>query len=181
MEQLGTELSWTEDSESFARFTLCFEWKRMLTKHVCMLWVVWGFWVFICLSMMMASNVLEGIQKLELLTDLREALWTEWNCAWLIWPCGWTCLNCCVHVFGCCKCGHEHMVQSSCHGTWWKLGKNSDGIWVKMKTSRKSDAMKIEMLYFHVMIWDLNKKFHTFEIIRMDQTLKGGQRYLCRS
>ena len=97
------------------------------------------------------------------------------------WPCGWTCLNCCVHVFGCCKCGHEHMVQSSCHGTWWKLGKNSDGIWVKMKTSRKSDAMKIEMLYFHVMIWDLNKKFHTFEIIRTDQTLKGGQRYLCRS
>ena len=37
MEQLGTELSWTEDSESFAKFTLCFEWKRMLTKHVCML------------------------------------------------------------------------------------------------------------------------------------------------
>ena len=37
MEQLGTELSWTEDSESIARFTLCFEWKRMLTKPVCML------------------------------------------------------------------------------------------------------------------------------------------------
>ena len=37
MEQLETELSWTEDSESFARFMLCCEWKRMLTKHVCML------------------------------------------------------------------------------------------------------------------------------------------------
>ena len=133
MEQLGTELSWTEDSESIARFTLCFEWKRMLTKHVCMLWVVWGFWVFICLSMMMASNVLEGIQKLELLTDLREALWTKNEIVldWFDHVVGhvWTVVF--MVFLGCCKCGHEHIVQSSYHGRWWKSGRDSDGIWGK--------------------------------------------------
>ena len=47
-----------------------------------------------------------------------------------------------------------------------------------MRTSRKADAIDIGVLYSHDMIWNLHKKFCTFEIIRMDQTLKGGQRSL---
>ena len=45
------------------------------------------------------------------------------------------------------------------------------------KTSRKADAIDIGVFCFHNMIWNLHMKFCTFEIVRMDQTLKGGQQF----
>ena len=38
--------------------------------------------------------------------------------------------------------------------------------------------MIVETFRFHVMIRELNRIYHTFETIRMSQTLKGGQRSL---
>ena len=65
----------TEDSEIIVKPTLCLDWKRMLSKHVCMLLVSWS--SHGSLNDDGESNVLEGIQNLELLTDLRETLWRK--------------------------------------------------------------------------------------------------------
>ena len=65
----------TEDSEIIAKPTLCLDWKRMLSKHVYMLLVSWS--SHGSLNDDGESNVLEGIQNLELLTDLRETLWRK--------------------------------------------------------------------------------------------------------
>ena len=128
------------------------------------------------------SNVLEGIQNLELLTDLRETLWIKVEVVldWLV--CG-TC-----HVLSFVAWNMELDVVSdfmnmwyewlSCHGKWWEPGKKLRrnlslsnrkifrGIWCH-------DCRHIT-LSCHDM--DLDKTYHTSEIIRMDQTLKEGQR-----
>ena len=43
------------------------------------------------------------------------------------------------------------------------------------RTSRKTDAIDIEVVRFHDIIRNLRMKFCIFETIGMDQTLKGGQ------
>ena len=42
------------------------------------------------------------------------------------------------------------------------------------RTSRKTDAIDIEVVRFHDIIRNLRMKFCIFETIGMDQTLKGG-------
>ena len=55
--------------------------------------------------------------------------------------------------------------------TWEETQKASE----YPRTSRKADAIDIEVVCFHDMIRNLHMRFCTFETIGMDQTLKGGQ------
>ena len=54
--------------------------------------------------------------------------------------------------------------------TWEETQKASE----YPRTSRKADAIDIEVVCFHDMIRNLHMKFCIFETIGMDQTLKGG-------
>ena len=131
------------------------------------------------------SNVREGIQNLELLTDLRETSWRKVMLFWLdllllnmVWTCAFMLM--CLYWFWSLvlECTHVRVIQLSCHGKWWEPGKKLRrnlslsnrkifrGIWCH-------DCRHIT-LSCHDM--DLDKTYHTSEIIRMDQTLKGGQR-----
>ena len=131
------------------------------------------------------SNVREGIQNLELLTDLRETSWRKVMLFWLdllllnmVWTCAFMLM--CLYGFWSLvlECTHVRVIQLSCHGKWWEPGKKLRrnlslsnrkifrGIWCH-------DCRHIT-LSCHDM--DLDKTYHTSEIIRMDQTLKGGQR-----
>ena len=44
------------------------------------------------------------------------------------------------------------------------------------KSSGESDAMIADILHLSCHDIDSNKTYHTSEIVRMDQTLKGGRR-----
>ena len=168
-------VDWTEDPESIVKFTLCFDWKRMLVKLACMLWVVEVIQSFHgSLNDDGESNVLEGIQNLELLTDLRGTSWRKVDVVLIGLVCScFLCFSSCVLVL---ELDHVYVVQLSCHGKWWEPGK---------KLRRNLSLTKREIwchdcrhiaLSWHDM--DLDKTYHTSEIIRMDQTLKGGQRSL---
>ena len=54
--------------------------------------------------------------------------------------------------------------------TWEETQKASE----YPRTSRKTDAIDIEVVCLHDIIGNLHMKFCIFETIRMDQTLKGG-------
>ena len=131
------------------------------------------------------SNVLEVIQNLELLTDLRETSLREvdvgfdWlDCVtchvWVVVIMSWCC--CLKHWTWCCEWFHAHVVWLSCHGIWWRPGKKLRRhlSLSSLRTSGKSDAMIGDTWHFHDMIVNLYRTFYTFEIIRMDQTLKRG-------
>ena len=78
LEQLGIELSWDRSSESIVKLALCLEWERMLSEHVFMLCIGWSWLEFHgSLNDDGESNVLEVIQNLELLADLRETSWRK--------------------------------------------------------------------------------------------------------
>ena len=127
------------------------------------------------------SNVREGIQNLELLTDLRETAWRKVEVV-LVWlDCGiFHVLSFCCLKYGtwCCECFHKHLVWLCCHGTWWEPGKKLirnlslrngkifRGIWCH-------DCRHIAPSWHDI---DSNKTYHTSEIFGMDQTLKGGRR-----
>ena len=73
MEQLGIELSWDRSFESIVKLALCLELKRMLSNMLSCCVLVEVIQSFHGpLNDDGESNVLEGIQNLELLTDLRE-------------------------------------------------------------------------------------------------------------
>ena len=112
----------------------------------------------------------------------------SWCCSWLAWLRYLLRLSCCDHVLmlclkhwtWCCEWFHAYVVWLSCHGMWWRPGKKLRRhlSLSSLRTSGKSDAMIGDTLHFHDMIVNLYRTFYTFEIIRMDQTLKGGQRSL---
>ena len=143
--------------------------------------VVWGSFVVICLSMTMARATFVKAFR-------------TWSC-WQIWgrhheeKLKFSCLTwlryfhvlsfCWLkHWTWCCECFHKHLVWLCCHGTWWEPGKKLRrnlslrngkifrGIWCH-------DCRHIAPSCHDI---DSNKTYHTSEIFRMDQTLKGGRR-----
>ena len=92
--------------------------------------------------------------------------------------CTWLEFCCLKHGTWCCECFHKLLLWLCCHGIWWepgkKLGRNLSlsnrkifrGIWCH-------DYRHIALSCHDI---DSNKTYHTSEIIRMDQTLKGGRR-----
>ena len=92
--------------------------------------------------------------------------------------CAWLEFCCLKHETCCCDCFRKHLVYFCCHGTWWEPGK-------KLRRNLSLSNRKIFRGiwchdYRHIAPSchdiDSNKTYHTSEIFRMDQTLKGGQR-----